>query len=217
MSEHTGEEVIILDAGSGCTFFPYYVTHNFQNCHVYCIDNDESLSSNFEKIDNSRGRVEFSVDDLSSLKFKNDSFDIIYCISVLEHTKETHKMISEFKRVLKNNGLLVLTFDISLDNRSRIPIVEATELVEFLGKELQVVNKSTSEELMRDVNSKDILTTTYTWKFGDKKLLPWRLTWVSIFSQLVNLRIPKTPFYDLTVFCSAWQNSRRNSPNTGSS
>jgi len=208
VSEYSGR-LKVLDAGSGCTFFPYYITHVFPNCQIYCIDNDMSLFSNFKKINKTQERVEFSLNDLSLLKYENDSFDILYCISVLEHTENPRKIIGEFNRVLRKDGLLILTFDISLDNRSQITIEKASKLLELIDKQFQSATASTSEELLRDVNSKNILTTTYTRDFGDKKLLPWRLTWGSMCSKLVNLQIPQTPFFDLTVLCNAWQNSRK--------
>jgi len=40
---------------------------------------------------------------------ENESFDIILCLSVLEHTKHPEKIIREIKRILKKEGLVIVT------------------------------------------------------------------------------------------------------------
>ena len=47
--------------------------------------------------------------DGCNLPFKNNSFDTIVCSEVIEHVLNPKKMILEFKRVLKNNGQLIIT------------------------------------------------------------------------------------------------------------
>lgn len=45
---------------------------------------------------------------VNSLPFPDNSFDAIWSIYVLEHVPEPEKALSEFRRVLKNGGLLLL-------------------------------------------------------------------------------------------------------------
>lgn len=47
--------------------------------------------------------------DVTSLKFKSNSFDIVICISVLEHVKYYQKAVSEIYRVLKPGGEAVVS------------------------------------------------------------------------------------------------------------
>lgn len=49
------------------------------------------------------------VADAHSLPFKDEEFEYIICTEVLEHLKNPAKAISEMKRVLKNDGTLILT------------------------------------------------------------------------------------------------------------
>lgn len=42
--------------------------------------------------------------------FKDNSFDFIFCCSLIEHIKNPEKMLSEIKRILKPNGYLYLSF-----------------------------------------------------------------------------------------------------------
>lgn len=46
--------------------------------------------------------------DVTQLRYEKNSFDVVFCISVLEHVFEYEKAISEMHRVLKKNGMLVL-------------------------------------------------------------------------------------------------------------
>lgn len=64
--------------------------------------------------------------NMSNLKFENKSFDLAYCISTFEHIPYDLfiKSISEAHRVLKDNGLLILTLDEQWDNN--IPLSHGT-------------------------------------------------------------------------------------------
>lgn len=47
--------------------------------------------------------------DAHSIPFKDGTFDVVYSIDVIEHVQNPGKMIGECKRVLKKNGILILT------------------------------------------------------------------------------------------------------------
>jgi SAM-dependent methyltransferase len=49
------------------------------------------------------------VADGGRLPFKNGTFDAVMCLEVLEHTTSPVKMIDEIGRVLKKEGVLILT------------------------------------------------------------------------------------------------------------
>lgn len=71
----------VLDAGSGCTFFPYYLGHKFTDYKICCCDYDSSLSPLFEAINKTRdSQVEFSNCELANLFYDDNFFDTIYCI-----------------------------------------------------------------------------------------------------------------------------------------
>lgn len=62
---------------------------------------------------------------ITKLPYKDKNFDKIYCISALEHLpcKDMYNSFKEFKRVLKDDGQLILTFDypdISLDHLQQV-------------------------------------------------------------------------------------------------
>lgn len=47
--------------------------------------------------------------DVNNLNFKDESFNSVVCLEVLEHLATPHKAISEIYRVLKKNGALLLS------------------------------------------------------------------------------------------------------------
>lgn len=49
------------------------------------------------------------VADVHCLPFKNEEFEMVLCTEVLEHTKNPQLAVNEMMRVLKKNGLIVLT------------------------------------------------------------------------------------------------------------
>ncbi|MGH8767844.1 MAG: class I SAM-dependent methyltransferase, partial [Burkholderiales bacterium] len=77
----------VLDAGSGVTFFPYYLMASNPGLTVTCCDRDGYVGEVYNKINrNHAHQVGFERCDLSALPFPDGTFDSIYCISVLEHT-----------------------------------------------------------------------------------------------------------------------------------
>ncbi|WP_019912120.1 class I SAM-dependent methyltransferase [Paenibacillus sp. HW567] len=58
-------------------------------------------------------RLRLAQADLTALPYADESFDTIFCISVLEHLslEDSERAIQEFHRTLNGEGLLVLTFE----------------------------------------------------------------------------------------------------------
>src|SRR4030095_11468436 len=53
--------------------------------------------------------LEFRMGKAEDIPFKDAEFDVVTCFETLEHATEHQKIISEFKRVLKPDGLLILS------------------------------------------------------------------------------------------------------------
>ena len=202
---HT-DESRILDARSGCTFFPYYLDYKHSNCRLYCCDYNSSLAPTFLEINKKmNSTVEFNAYDLASLGYEDNFFDIVYCISILEHTHNYQDIIKQFKRTLKPNGLLIVTFDISLDRKAKITIEVAQNLLNALNNEFKTTNTNNFRESLIDIQEQDILTNEFIKNFDKKLLPPWKLSWTSSLRKLLKLRFPKTPFWNLTTFCGVWE------------
>jgi SAM-dependent methyltransferase len=128
-------ECHVLDAGSGVTFFPYYLGYKFKNIEATCCDYDVSFKGIINNINSTSQKVvNFIEAKLQKIPLEDESVDIVYCVSVLEHTHHFELIIKEFKRVLKSTGRLIITFDISLDGISDISPSLAEELLQVLAK-----------------------------------------------------------------------------------
>ena len=144
----------------------------------------------------------FSPADIRHLPFGKSTFDIVYCISVLEHTDDFDIIIQEFKRILKPNGLFIVTFDISIDGLDDIPREKAIELIESLEKHFFCTNGFNSKQALDLIDSEKILTTRYIREL-DKNLLPWKYSCSNALKDMLRLRAPKRFFTNLTCFCEA--------------
>lgn len=195
----------VLDAGSGFTFFPYYISYKHTNCNVYCCDCDRSLIHLFSNTNKRLQRtVDFKLYDLTNLGYRENSFSIIYCISVLEHAPNHEKIFEQFERVLEPNGILIITLDISLDDREK-STKENQDLLNQLNNKFNPTDVSLRTLDIGDES--EVLNTKFAKGF-DRNSLPWASTWSSTLSSLLKLEIPRKPFSFLTVFCGVWRKAR---------
>lgn len=55
--------------------------------------------------------IEYVKGDLMNCPYEDNSFDIITCLSVIEHEVDYHKLAKECSRLLRKGGKLFITFD----------------------------------------------------------------------------------------------------------
>lgn len=97
----------LLDAGCGASIFPIYLAK--KGCDVCALDMNPPTGL----ADAHNVSVKYVRGDLAELPFADDTFDQIYCISVIEHLPRSRiqQAMQEFKRVLRTGGKLLLTTD----------------------------------------------------------------------------------------------------------
>jgi SAM-dependent methyltransferase len=195
----------LLDAGSGVTYFPYYIRKEVPRSEITCFDSNASYHPMFAAVNTGEGesRVKFVEGMLQKLPFESDSFDAVCCISVLEHTSNYGEILDEFARVLRPGGLLVLTFDLSLDGKFELPKDRAAELLSALE---QKFNVPPSAELRKELNRMDdpagqrILTTDYV-RDTQPDLLPWKHPMLKAAHDLVTGHGWTGGFRSKSVYC----------------
>ena len=103
----------ILDAGCGSQRYKKYCGHlnYFSNdTGKYTKDQSQNLFSEgingFENYE--YGEINYK-SNVWNIKEESNSFDAILCTEVFEHIPYPDKALSEFSRLLKNNGTLILT------------------------------------------------------------------------------------------------------------
>jgi SAM-dependent methyltransferase len=96
----------VLDIGCGDGFFAKKLQYACQAKEIYGID----ISEEAIKESRRRGIIAYRVDvEEESLPFPDDFFDAVYCGEVIEHLYDPDHLLSEVYRVLKRNGVFVLT------------------------------------------------------------------------------------------------------------
>ena len=112
-----GRGLTLLDVGSAVTFFPYYLTQ--RGFQVTNSDFDGRMSGHFARTFRLGGKSlgvnvppAYLTVDARDTKLPAQTFDIITCVSVLEHIPQWERAVQEFNRLLKEPGLLILTFDV---------------------------------------------------------------------------------------------------------
>jgi methionine biosynthesis protein MetW len=93
----------ILDVGCGDGSFFHYIKDKFRR--LYGIEIAKEAAGTAKK----QG-ITLSLTDLNlSLPYKDNTFDAVSCMEVIEHLLDPYLLLSEIYRVLQPNGQLVLT------------------------------------------------------------------------------------------------------------
>jgi SAM-dependent methyltransferase len=113
-----GNNMRVLDAGSGVTFLPFYLKQKLE-LEVECLDNEPSYAQRMKQICDLLSCPSFrfhNADLTDKLPFKDGDFNSVLCISVLEHlaVENRTKAIHELWRLVARGGQLIMTFDVSL-------------------------------------------------------------------------------------------------------
>lgn len=168
LKDNLKREAKVLDAGSGVTFFPFFLGSFFR---VTCVD-EEDYGEVYNVINANQGvYVRFVQSRLQELSVESGSHDAVYCISVLEHTSGFAAILKEFRRVLRPGGVLVVTFDISLDgNREGLDPICAEGLIDDIADAFEL--EYTAANFRTELSDPDAYTTDYVRRWNER-LLPW--------------------------------------------
>lgn len=94
----------LLDVGCASGYFTVYFKNKAKN--ICGVDINKNLIEEAKK--NYKG-VKFILLKSEKLPFKSNTFDVVTILDVLEHVDNDKIMINEIYRVLKKNGLLILS------------------------------------------------------------------------------------------------------------
>ena len=146
------------------------------------------------------GQVVFTPADLRHLPFEDNSFDVVYSISVPEHAENYTGILSELNRILRPGGLFIVTFDIGLDGVSDIPLPVADNLNQLLARVFDGAENPRIDPgiLLDGITSNEI-------GLRSPALLPWKYPLLSFARSAVKRRcIPNQLRKNLTVYCGRY-------------
>lgn len=107
-SDITLKDKIVLDIGCGSGMISSYFCE--QGSAVYGIDISEKMIQQANTFIRSHNlHATLSVGDASALQFPDNYFDLITCISVIEWLDKDKEAIGEIQRVLKKDGMAIIS------------------------------------------------------------------------------------------------------------
>lgn len=134
----TSRSMDILDVGSGVTFFDFLLADSIPGSRVLALDYDRSYPELFTELNSlrqDRTPVHFHMQDARhDIELPDSSFDVIVCVSVLEHTDDYEKIVGSAHRLLRPGGAFIVTFDIATSPGEAIGIqpAKAADLLRVL-------------------------------------------------------------------------------------
>jgi SAM-dependent methyltransferase len=102
--KRTGKKACILDAGSELysTILPWLFLYGYKKLWAINLIFNSPIK---------RGPIHYEYGDITQTNFKEDTFDAIVCLSVIEHGVEIHAYFKEMSRILKPGGILITSTD----------------------------------------------------------------------------------------------------------
>lgn len=94
----------LLDVGCGTGYFLKYLKDYHPQWQIYGVEPSKLL----REVANSNVATHIRPGTLNNIPFPNTYVDIITCYDVLEHSADLNNNLSELKRVLKPNGLILV-------------------------------------------------------------------------------------------------------------
>lgn len=103
------KDINILEAGSGAGRFTHIMLE-YTNANIYSFDFSNSVESNYENNFKYQKNLKIFQADIYNIPFKNNSFDKIICLGVLQHTPDIKKSIECLVEKLKVGGEIIIDF-----------------------------------------------------------------------------------------------------------
>jgi 2-polyprenyl-3-methyl-5-hydroxy-6-metoxy-1,4-benzoquinol methylase len=205
LQDRPATRVQLLDLGSGLTFFPHWIASQHSGVTIRCIDNDPQLIRDSKKLVSPAIRsAEYEEQDLGTLNLPDSAFDVVYCISVIEHCLEIADIFANLKRIIKPGGHLLLTIDVSPDGASDVPFDKAATLLQHLMRNF--ASSVDYAALLGAYDESKMLNTRWV-RQRLPELLPWQKR--GLLTRLWrHIRYNESmggPFSLLTCFCMSWR------------
>lgn len=103
----TGEAIIDLGCGTG--YYLYLLSNLPLNLKLTGFDNDKKALEEAKLLLSNNESINFVTGDMHKMPFKDNSFDKTVASEVLEHVENDEQVLKEIYRILKPNGILVIS------------------------------------------------------------------------------------------------------------
>lgn len=106
LNPRSGEKIIDLGCGTG--YYLFLLSSLPVGLHLSGLDNDEKAMGEVKQLLRDKN-INFIVGDLHKMPFEDESFDKAVMSEVLEHVADDTLVLKEVFRILKQNGVLVIS------------------------------------------------------------------------------------------------------------
>ncbi len=114
IDKNSGQDKVIMDAGAGRGPYSFFSINKYKL--IYCFEYDDKELSIAKDNIGINNQVILQRVDLTSIPLPDKCVDVIVCSEVLEHITDNTKAMAEMTRVLKNDGVILL----SMPNRDSL-------------------------------------------------------------------------------------------------
>ena len=194
----------VADAGSGFTFFPFYLQETRSLSKIQCLDADVTVAQAIAEASSSfEVAPAFQLENLERLSHDADSFDVIYSISVIEHTRNPVEVVNEVYRTLKPGGLFICTFDVSFEQRSSMHVRHVKTLVDHIF-EIFIPESGWEDLAVADAAcGPDAVTTEWISEIAPERL-PWKYPSLLWLYDALRGRFRWSLYRPMTFYCGAF-------------
>ena len=169
----------VLDIGSGPGVMVEYLTAKGAEAH--CLDISPEMIAECRHLFDEQKGLHFAVADVGSIPYKDESFDIIIAMGLMEYLFDDRPVLVEMARALKPGGTLIVT----LPNQSS-PYRLWSRL--FYKPVTNTVKKIIKREIVKDVFHREYNVKRYRKMMDD-----------------VGLEVDDEVFYNFLLFLSPWE------------
>jgi len=155
---------VVLDLGCGEGFLISLMPNLPKK--IVGVDISNIALNRAKKILKGKRNIELHWGDAENLEFPNGTFNKIICSELLEHVPRPKKVITEIHRVLKNNGLLI----ISIPDEKRIQFIMKIAKILYMDKFLGACRKGEKYEWHLHQTDKKFITDISQGIFEIKKI-----------------------------------------------
>ena len=156
---------LVLDAGCGAG---YGIPTIADDCRAVVGVDISSEALAYSMAFHRRNNIDFAIQSVTNLGFRNEVFDAILSFEVIEHLRNHKAYLRELRRVLRNGGVLLLsTPNKRMMSPGRKKPVWKWHHVEFYAAEL----KSLLEEFFETVRMFGETTTNLHWRARDRRAI----------------------------------------------
>ena len=163
-------QINVLDAGCGFGQYSYFIAKKFRNSNVIGVDINEERIKESEKFAQEEGieNLKFDIADLENLNYE-ESFDLILAVDVLEHIENDVKVLKNFYRALKKDGLLIISTPSSLGGSD----VHSDEDASFIEEHIR--HGYSQDEIKSKLEEAGFEDITFKYTYGKFGSLSWKL------------------------------------------